>query len=181
MEEADATEEESIEFLEESVVLPMEAAEKLEMPSLAKDFFRQIVETTLSALSIQVDDESLSNMTEDRTRQIENMIVEAIQELQVAQTINLTDNAASTSPWIEFAEEHPLATNDINSPVILNVLSTWTTNSAKKNFFIHWVNSLGSPYDNQSVLPLGIQITGVSKVLRYVYMYVCYNIRLILK
>jgi hypothetical protein len=66
--------------------------------------------------------------------------------------------------WQICNEIHAPPPFDLDSPVVTHILQTWTVDKTKVEFLMNWVFNLSTT--NYDAVPIGIQITSISKVLR---------------
>jgi hypothetical protein len=103
----------------------------------AASLYRRIIESTLKALKIDLTGDSgltLDAIDESSSLIIKSLIVEAIESLyHEAQHLDSLSNSNSVTgqDWQEYNEEHPVPSFRIDSPVVANVLSTWTAEDSK--------------------------------------------------
>lgn len=146
--------------------------EEVKMSEEAKETEKNVLSVTvlataLQALEVPLDGIDLSALTEETAARLQSNIFDAIAALKrheaSAPAPTRTDEDTADE-WVPYGEDTHVPSFSIDSPVIMNVLSTWSDEEAKRDYFLAWARGLKKP--SGSGYPAGIQITRVSKVLR---------------
>lgn len=103
----------------------------------------KVLQATLDALDIQEKEIKLDNLTEESSARLNSLIIDAISRLRRHAKKNDLQRESSEkkesdekiSEWMPYAEDTHVPSFGIDSPVVRNVLSTWSDDEAKVRGF----------------------------------------------